>query len=181
MTVHIMNVGGGGVGKTSLILQWTKQQFQEEYVPTIEELLTKTVQIDKKTYTVEITDTAGQEEFSQMRWRYIGDNDGFLFDFSIIEKQTLEQLKDLYKDVASTKGTNFHCVLAGNKADKKDEPEFKDKVVPLEDGTKLAKEMKCKYFETSAKTSQNLHELFDELIRGVLKLNNGEGGCCNIF
>lgn len=177
-----MNIGSGGVGKSSLILQWVKQQFTEDYIPTIEEIVPKTVQIDKKTYTVEFTDTAGQEEFAQMRWKYIADNEGFLFVFSVIEKDSLEQISDLYNDVVSTKGMNFARVLAGNKADKKDDPELSSRVVPIEDSKRMASEMKCNFYETSAKTRLNLDPMFDDLIRGVLKLNSNESnGCCHIF
>ena len=174
-----MNLGGGGVGKTSLILQWARQQFQEDYTPTIEEMLTKTVSIGKKTYQVEMTDTAGQEEFAQMRWRYMQPSEGFLFVFSVIEPSTLNQLNDLYSDVKKAKQGKMHCVLAGNKIDLKDEA--KNGLVSQEEGIAFANKMGCKYYETSAKTGFNLPELFDDLIRGVIRMQGGEGGCCMIF
>ena len=179
MTVRVMNLGGGGVGKTSLLLQWAKQQFQEDYTPTIEEMLTKTVSIGKKTYQVEMTDTAGQEEFAQMRWRYMQPSEGFLFVFSVIEPPTLHQLSDLYGDVRKAKQSKMHCVLAGNKIDLKDEA--KNGFVSHEEGTEFANKMGCRYYETSAKTCHNSPELFDDLIRGVIRMQNANGSCCKIF
>ena len=51
-------------------------------------------------------------------------------------------------------------MLIGNKADLEDERE-----VSKEEGEQLAQMLECKYYETSAKTGQNVNEALDEIAR----------------
>jgi GTPase SAR1 family protein len=56
-------------------------------------------------------------------------------------------------------------VLVGNKCDLEDQ-----RVVTTQQGEELAKKFGCPHFETSAKTRQNINELFFELVRQINKV-----------
>ena len=56
-------------------------------------------------------------------------------------------------------------MLVGNKCDKP------DRVVTEEKGRKLADDFSMSFFETSAKTNQNVDEVFNFLIQEILKAN----------
>ncbi|KAH0786859.1 ras-related protein Rap-1b-like isoform X3 [Histomonas meleagridis] len=173
--IKLLSIGGGAVGKTSLTLQWIKEEFSENYTPTIEEMFEKTVEIDGKKYNIEITDTAGQDEFSTMKYRYIAPSQGFLFVFSITEEKSFSELPSLYKEVLDTKeSSSVPCVLAGNKADLRD-----DTSIPIQKGEQMAQKLHTKYFETSAKEATNVNECFIYLIKQVIN-SSGSGGCCSI-
>lgn len=60
-------VGGGGVGKSALTIQFIQGQFVDEYDPTIEDSYRKQVVIDNQVALLDVLDTAGQEEYSAMR------------------------------------------------------------------------------------------------------------------
>jgi hypothetical protein len=60
-------VGGGGVGKSALTIQFIQKHFVEEYDPTIEDSYRKQVTIDGEACLLDILDTAGQEEYASMR------------------------------------------------------------------------------------------------------------------
>ncbi len=63
--------------------------------------------------------------------------------------------------------------MVGNKCDKP------DRVVTEEEGKKLADDFSMSFFETSAKTNQNVTEVFNYLTKEILKANAGkqeEGG-----
>ena len=54
-------VGGGGVGKSALTIQFIQQHFVDEYDPTIEDSYRKQCSIDEEVALLDILDTAGQE------------------------------------------------------------------------------------------------------------------------
>ena len=55
---------------------------------------------------------------------------------------------------------NIGKVLIGNKSDLESE-----RIVSKEEGEELAKLLKCKYYETSAKTGQNINQALDEMAK----------------
>lgn len=67
----IVVVGGGGVGKSALTIQFIQSQFVDEYDPTIEDSYRKQCVIDGETALLDVLDTAGQEEYSAMREQYM--------------------------------------------------------------------------------------------------------------
>lgn len=69
-----MVVGGGGVGKSALTIQFSQNHFVDEYDPTIEGMChvsqtlpdsyRKQCMIDNEMVLLDVLDTAGQEEYS---------------------------------------------------------------------------------------------------------------------
>merc|ERR1711939_888798 len=57
-------VGGGGVGKSALTIQFIQSHFVDEYDPTIEDSYRKQCPIDEEVALLDVLDTAGQEEYS---------------------------------------------------------------------------------------------------------------------
>ena len=67
-------VGGGGVGKSALTIQFSQNHFVDEYDPTIEGMYRvshtppdsyrKQCMIDNEMVLLDVLDTAGQEEYS---------------------------------------------------------------------------------------------------------------------
>ena len=60
----VIMVGGGGVGKSALTLQYMYGDFVEEYDPTKADSYRKKVSLDGEECQVDILDTAGQEEYA---------------------------------------------------------------------------------------------------------------------
>jgi small GTP-binding protein len=56
-------VGGGGVGKSALTIQFIQSHFVDEYDPTIEDSYRKQCVIDDEVALLDVLDTAGQEEY----------------------------------------------------------------------------------------------------------------------
>merc|ERR1712137_647974 len=111
-------VGGGGVGKSALTLQLVKQQFCEEYDPTIEDSHRKQVEIDGEVTLLEIFDTAGQEELSALRDQALRVAEGFLVVFSLTEATSFKQVEDLHGQICRAKDSDkVPIVIVGNKAD----------------------------------------------------------------
>eukprot|EP01088_Endostelium_zonatum_P021899 TRINITY_DN893_c0_g1_i3.p1 TRINITY_DN893_c0_g1~~TRINITY_DN893_c0_g1_i3.p1 ORF type:complete len:211 (-),score=44.85 TRINITY_DN893_c0_g1_i3:21-599(-) len=158
-------VGGGAVGKSSLTIQYLFNRFPEAYDPTVEDSYRKQVEIEGHSILLDILDTAGQEEFESMRSYYIDENEAFVLVYSITNSNSFEEVKKIRDQITKTKeDEGIHYVLLGNKKDLAE-----SRLVDEKDGRELAESIKCPFFETSAKTQENVQEGFEALIRSMMK------------
>lgn len=74
-------LGSGAVGKSALTIRLVTQNFLEEYDPTIEDNYNKQVVVDGRTAHLDILDTAGQDEYSQMQDQWMREGKGNFFSF----------------------------------------------------------------------------------------------------
>eukprot|EP00039_Didymoeca_costata_P019043 m.336013 g.336013 ORF g.336013 m.336013 type:complete len:201 (+) comp17733_c0_seq1:318-920(+) len=166
-------VGGGGVGKSALTIQFIQSHFVDEYDPTIEDSYRKQCVIDDELTLLDILDTAGQEEYSAMREQYMRTGEGFLLVFAVNGKSSFEEITEFHKQITRVKDCpTFPMVLVGNKTD------LPNRSVKEEEGINKAKELfkssdpdLALYIETSAKTGDNVDLAFYNLVRVIRKFN----------
>ncbi|KAI8616814.1 small monomeric GTPase [Chytriomyces sp. MP71] len=171
---RIVVVGGGGVGKSALSIQFIQSQFVDEYDPTIEDSYRKQVQVDNEVAILDILDTAGQEEYSAMREQYMRTGEGFLLVYSITSKHSFEDIGNFHAQILRVKDRDryFPCVLVGNKCDLEQE-----RAVSAQEGLNASKQFGgIPFFEASARTRHNVDEAFYELVRQIRKENSPEMG-----
>lgn len=175
----VVVLGSGGVGKSALTVQFVSGTFVEKYDPTIEDFYRKEIDVDNSPAVLEILDTAGTEQFASMRDLYIKNGQGFMLVYSVINAQTFIDVQPLRDQIFRVKGagTQTPIVLVGNKCDMEAE-----RAVPTRDGEVLAGEWGCPFFETSAKTRYNVHEMFSEIVRQITKrVQKSSSGCCTVL
>lgn len=171
----VVVLGSGGVGKSALTVQFVSGTFVEKYDPTIEDFYRKEIDVDGLPAVLEILDTAGTEQFASMRDLYIKNGQGFLLVYSIINQQTFIDVQPLRDQIQRVKGgTASPIILVGNKCDMEAE-----RAVTMRDGDMLSHEWQCPFFETSAKTSFNVHEMFTEIVRQICKKKPKESSSCS--
>merc|ERR1711936_803545 len=159
----IVVVGGGGVGKSAITIQFIQSYFVTDYDPTIEDSYTKQCVIDNKVAKLDILDTAGQEEFSAMREQYMRSGEGFLLVFSVTDRTSFEEVSRFHKQILRAKDRDeFPIMLVGNKADLQQQ-----RVISNEEAHGLARQLKVPYIECSAKVRMNVDQAFYELVRLV--------------
>lgn len=160
---QLVMLGAGGVGKSALTIRLVNDDFVEQWDPTIEDTYLKQLVIDEKAVSLEIMDTAGQENFESMRDAWMRDGDGFMMLYSIIDRSTFEEMKNFHTSLTRVKNNdNPAMVLVGNKCDLSD-----DRQVSLEEGEALAAQWGCSFYETSAKTKLNSEVCFFDLVRKI--------------
>ncbi|KAI9224983.1 ras family-domain-containing protein [Blastocladiella britannica] len=175
-------VGGGGVGKSALTIQFIQSHFVDEYDPTIEDSYRKHCMIDEEVALLDVLDTAGQEEYSAMREQYMRTGEGFLMVYSITSRNTFEEISTFQQQILRVKDKDyFPMILIGNKCDLES-----DRVVPQNEGRDLARKFQCKFIESSAKQRINVDEAFYNLVREIRRYTdtsadpaaakNGTGG-----
>lgn len=60
----VLLIGNSGVGKSSLLLRFADDVFNDNFMPTIGvDFKIRTIDVDQKTIKLQIWDTAGQERF----------------------------------------------------------------------------------------------------------------------
>ncbi|KAJ3425670.1 ras-like protein [Anaeramoeba flamelloides] len=166
-------VGGGGVGKSCLTIRFLRDMFIEKYDPTIEESYRKDVMVDEQAVTLEILDTAGQEEYTSIRDRYLRKQDGFACVFSLTSKATVGEVKRAFLHIRRVKDEDeIVGVLIANKCDISEE----ERAVSSDVGKDLAREFNVPYVECSAKTGENVHDSFYTIVREIRKARKNNIG-----
>eukprot|EP01129_Flabellula_baltica_P006730 TRINITY_DN2553_c0_g1_i2.p1 TRINITY_DN2553_c0_g1~~TRINITY_DN2553_c0_g1_i2.p1 ORF type:complete len:211 (-),score=40.27 TRINITY_DN2553_c0_g1_i2:71-676(-) len=174
---RLVILGDGGVGKSALTIQLTQNHFVTDYDPTIENSYRKQVEVDGISCMLDLMDTAGQEELSAMRNQYIQSGEGFLIVYSVTSYRSFEAVMKHRNQVLRIKDShNVPMVLVGNKVDMEDKRE-----VTNVQGTNLAEQFGCPFFECSAKTRLNVESAYYECVRQMRthqlnKDNDSDGG-----
>lgn len=167
---RLVVVGGGGVGKSALTIQFVQRYFVTDYDPTIEDSYTKQCYVDDDICKLEVLDTAGQEEFSTMREQYLRSGNGFLLVFSVVDRNSFDEVIRLHKLILRVKDRDeFPMMLVGNKADL-----VEDRHISRQEGEELARRLHLPYVECSAKKRMNVDEAFHDLVRLIRKFQQQE-------
>ncbi|KAF9901047.1 hypothetical protein EC991_006582 [Linnemannia zychae] len=115
----ILVLGDGAVGKSALTLRFLRDQFTDEYDPTIEDSYCKYIEVDGQDYTLELTDTAGQSEYRD-QWddQFMRTGDGFICVYSIASMSSFGELVGFRDQIWRAKGSRrVPIVITGNKCD----------------------------------------------------------------
>ena len=119
--LKLLLIGDAGVGKSSILLRFTDDTFNEHLQSTIG-VDFKVKMMKKKSKTVKITiwDTAGQERFRTLTSSYYRGAHGIMLVYDVTRKHTLSQLQQWLEEVEQYCGSNSKEVvklLVGNKKD----------------------------------------------------------------
>ncbi|XP_029413520.1 ras-related and estrogen-regulated growth inhibitor isoform X1 [Nannospalax galili] len=155
----------------AIVVRFLTKRFIWEYDPTLESTYRHQATIDDEVVSMEILDTAGQEDTIQ-REGHIRWGEGFVLVYDITDRGSFEEvlpLKNILDEVKKPK--NVTLILVGNKADLDH-----SRQVSTEEGEKLATELACAFYECSACTGEgNISEMFYELCREVRRRRMVQG------
>ncbi|CZT24596.1 probable RAB GTPase Ypt5 [Ramularia collo-cygni] len=159
-------LGESAVGKSSLVLRFVKDQFDDYRESTIgAAFLTQTIALDEQTTVkFEIWDTAGQERYKSLAPMYYRNANCAVVVYDITQASSLDKAKAWVKELQRQANENIIIALAGNKADLVAEQPDK-RAVPTADAEAYAREANLLFFETSAKTAENVKELFTAIAK----------------
>ncbi|KAJ5074452.1 hypothetical protein M0811_01083 [Anaeramoeba ignava] len=176
-TIKLVVVGDHGVGKTSLLISYSENRFPDSNYPAFFDQNSKQLMINGKPINLGLWDTAAQEEYDRLRPLSYPQTDIFLLCFSIVSNTSLDNLKLKWIPEINQYCPNAPFILVGTKLDLRDD---QDTINSLEEkglypisyqlGYDLANEINAiEYIECSAKTQQNVGNLFDEAVKAIVQ------------
>ncbi|XP_069589925.1 rho-related GTP-binding protein RhoJ isoform X2 [Ranitomeya imitator] len=143
-------VGDGAVGKTCLVMSYANDAFPEQYVPTVFDHYAVTVTVGGKQYLLGLYDTAGQEDYDQLRPLSYPNTDVFLICFSVVNPASYQNVQEEWVSELRACMPHVPYVLIGTQIDLRDDPKtlarllyMKEKPISYEQGMKLAKMVSC--------------------------------------
>lgn len=163
--MKVVVFGFEATGKSSLVGMFVNKMFRK-YSPE-DEFYEQEVVVDGVETLVEILDSAGGErKFLSMHDLYIKNGEGFVIVYSI---SAMESFKDCIErkmeQIFRVKGKrDVPLVLVGNKCDLED-----SRQVSRSQGESMARLYGCSFYETSAKTGENVDGVFMDIARQILK------------
>lgn len=157
-------IGESGVGKSSLMTQYTESRFEDSHEMTIGVGLgIRTLHLDGYPSTkVMVWDTAGMEVFRSIALSYFRNAIGAMFVYDITREETFNSIQKWMEDARKHCDDNCVFMVLGNKTDL----EHLRQVDKL-DLKRLSGSHGMPSMETSAKTVFNVEEAFTLLVKEV--------------
>jgi small GTP-binding protein len=164
----LVALGDGAVGKTSCIKQYTEGSFSERYIATIGTTFAlKTVDVtmpdgNRVTARVVLWDLAGQPTYNELRRRYMAGATMAMIVYDVTRPQTFLDVGEWFTKFITVCPNAVVSVVA-NKIDRQ------DRLVPPAAGQMIQQWLGVMHYETSAKTGENINELFTELVTRAIE------------
>ncbi|XP_069107965.1 uncharacterized protein [Argopecten irradians] len=170
-------IGDSGVGKSSLLLRFADNIFSDAFIATVGvNFKIRTVNIDDKTASLQIWDTAGKDRFKTMTSSFYRGAHGIMLVYDVTDMESFQHIETWIDEIKKYGGGDSPMILVGNKSDMSTY-----RVVTYTMGKKYAEALGILFMETSAKSSVNVETLFmsltsevkSEVVQGKLDITSG--------
>lgn len=167
----ILLIGDAGVGKSSILLQFTDGYFNDNLQSTIGvDFKVKVMDAagpDGKPKRVKVTiwDTAGQERFRTLTSSYYRGAQGIILVYDVAREETFQSLGMWLQEVEQFSmggGKEVVKLLVGNKVDQ-------TRSVSRDTASEWARARGMLFMEASAKTKEGIAQVFNEVVQKVLE------------
>jgi small GTP-binding protein len=160
----VVLLGSESVGKTSIVSRVLGHPFDVKYAPTVgSQYAVHVVDTHGGKAALRIWDTAGQERYRTLAPMYYQQTQIAIVVFSIAQADSLADAQRWISELNDHIANPPALFLVGNKAD------LADRCVSLEQALEVGAALNAVYFETSAKTGANIHELFEAAAVALLQ------------
>lgn len=177
-TIKTLIIGDSGVGKSSIMNQFTEQKFANSYNCTVGvDFKTTWANISKKSVKFLIWDTAGQERFKSITKIYYRGAQIIIYVFDITNRESFKNISIWIQETNTIAPDNCIRVLVGNKCDYDNIDyqtitENKTREVSSKEAELFAKLNNfIGYYETSAKKNTGIEKFFLEIGNYYIQIN----------
>eukprot|EP01001_Neometanema_parovale_P009223 NODE_5471_length_943_cov_116.180488_g5252_i0.p1 GENE.NODE_5471_length_943_cov_116.180488_g5252_i0~~NODE_5471_length_943_cov_116.180488_g5252_i0.p1 ORF type:complete len:217 (-),score=18.12 NODE_5471_length_943_cov_116.180488_g5252_i0:216-866(-) len=169
----VVLIGDSGVGKSNLIMRFTRNEFDLSTKSTIGvEFHSRTIQsADGKMIKAQVWDTAGQERYRAITSAYYRGAVGALLVYDITKRGTFESATRWLREIRDHADPSITIMLIGNKTDLRQLQE-----VPTSEAETLAKENQLLFMETSALEGDKVDQAFTATLNEIHTVRKGNAG-----
>ncbi|CAG2168347.1 unnamed protein product [Oppiella nova] len=170
----IVLLGEGCVGKTSMMLRYCHNKFNDTHESTLQaSFLTKKFIVNNTRVQLSIWDTAGQERFHALGPIYYRDSNGAVLVYDVSDADSLSKVKSWVKELRKIRGNHVVLAIVGNKTDLLS-PQQQHNIADNEiiaEAQKYSQSVNANHYCTSAKTNKGIDDLFLDLTHKMLAQN----------
>ena len=153
----IIFVGDAGVGKTTIISRIMDNPFSDSYEPSIGvDFMSKNIKFRGQNIKLQMWDTAGQEKYKGLIPSYVRNSSIVFVVYDISSKISFDNIPKWINFIKTIENTTL--VLCGNKID------LSNREVQKNEGAELAQKEGITFFEVSAKTDENIKNMFYNVV-----------------
>lgn len=158
----IIIIGDTGTGKSSLLLKYTDNEFNDSFNSTIgADFRSKQIDIDNRKLKLMIWDTAGQERFRSITRSYYRTIDGIIITIDVTRRETFNNLQYWMNEVGRFEKSDCPIIIVGTKTDRNNMRQV------MREDVELFMKIMCskhniEYMEASPKTD-NVDAVFEKL------------------
>ncbi|OSD00417.1 ras-domain-containing protein [Trametes coccinea BRFM310] len=166
INVKLLLIGNSSVGKSSLLLRFSDEQWlpEDESSATIGvDFRVHKMEMKGKKVKLSIWDTAGQERFRTITSSYYRGAQGIILVYDVANRESFEALPKWFSELETYVSGSVVKIIVGNKVDK----EY-SRQVPTAEGEAFAKRMGALFIEASAKTAVGVEEAFRDVVERIL-------------
>lgn len=166
INVKLLLIGNSSVGKSSLLLRFSDQQWlpEDEASATIGvDFRVHKMDVKGKKVKLSIWDTAGQERFRTITSSYYRGAQGIILVYDVSNRETFDALPRWYSELETYVSESVVKIVVGNKLDK----EY-TRQVPTAEAEAFANRMGSLFIEASAKTSVGVREAFRNVVEQII-------------
>jgi len=161
----VVLLGEGCVGKTSLMLRFINDQFNDKHISTVQAaFMKKKLRIGNNSVELAIWDTAGQERYHALSPIYYRGSNGAFLVYDITDIDSFQRIKNWVKELRTALGNDVVLCIVGNKSDLE-----KSRNVSIQDAEEYAASVGAEHFSTSAKLNKGVTELFLDISQKMVQ------------
>mmetsp|Transcript_13323 Transcript_13323/g.17462 ORF Transcript_13323/g.17462 Transcript_13323/m.17462 type:complete len:225 (-) Transcript_13323:134-808(-) len=162
----LLMIGDAGVGKSSMLLRFTDDSFDDHIQSTIGvDFKVKHMEVNDKRVKMTVWDTAGQERFRTLTSSYYRGAQGVVMVYDVTRRDSFENLEQWLREVqlyTPDSGEGVVKLLVGNKIDL-------NRRVPREEAEAWARNHGMLFLEASAKTKLGIRQCFLEVVQKIME------------
>ena len=155
----IIFVGDASTGKTSIINRIIDNPFNDNYEVSIGiDFMSKNIRFRGQNIKIQIWDSAGQEKYKGLIPSYVRNSSIVFIVYDVSNRSSFDNVPNWISFVKNIEKTKM--ILVGNKTDLQRE-------VQTNEGEEISKNEEMLFFECSAKSNDNIKNLFYSSIAGL--------------